>query len=360
MKSRLACAIILLASAALSGNVLAAAPNSEPPKWDLPDKVQLETAKNEDNGFFITDASVQWTSDQLREYPDGKGFFAGLKYRTENTDQLQPLLLMSNLPGAKFTRIAASGGRGEEVKLSVLNPAELDGDKPYRFFAGWSYSGDDNPLVSLSSYQGFNQPAQTGTVNELPQTNHTLSAALWSDAKPSDSLKLTQETLSLFKENPFRLPKSTEAPLPKMKSYAEIDSKQALEQYKREAARRLKLASESSEVHFAVTFGKPVSLESLKHMADDYDLTITQFYAAATTEKGEEYTVSWFDPNPFRPVLFSPRGFVSMMPTELEGTARVEDLQRLSSSEPSVDTVDLEQHRILPTGIYWLNRHFSK
>jgi hypothetical protein len=146
----------------------------------------------------------------------------------------------------------------------------------------------------------------------------------------------------------------------KVKSYSSINSKQTLAQYKIEAAKLLKALSDEEEVQFAITFSKPIS--SVEWLAKEYDLSISQIYAAGITEKKEEYTISCFETDKEIGTLMNIGnriGFRGFGITELEGKAKGKNLLKLSNS-PDVDVIDIEENGRIPTGVHWLNSLYEK
>ncbi|MBD0383776.1 hypothetical protein [Paenibacillus sedimenti] len=147
----------------------------------------------------------------------------------------------------------------------------------------------------------------------------------------------------------------------KVKSYASIQTKEQLETYKKDAALLLKTAPSDSQIPFAVTFNKPFSAVSLMRLEKEYDLTITQQYAEAKTEKGETFTVSWFDRDAHVLTMLNmvlANRFVSFDVTEIEGLATGTNLQRLSDFD-ATDVIDIGANDQLPTGIYAINKRLS-
>lgn len=335
--------------------------------WAVPDRVNLE-AVNQGDTILETKTELQWTPDQLRGFPvkgqQGIGrFFPSLVYKADAANELQPQVMMSNLPGAKFFRTAADEGGGEQIKVSVLGTAYLQPDKPYMFYTGWRFTGADksNPQVTLSSLQEFDQGAR-GTMTELDETKHELTGIRWKEAKPVGAP--SNENIAAFNKDPFFFPREEDEEavvFKRQKGYTDIDSKEALDRYKSNAAKLLKDAPDCcSPIRYAITFKKNVSMRDVEQLAKEYNLNITQYYAAGKKEKQEEdeYTVSWFDSKWERP-LYLVRGFYSFNVTELEGTAGGYDLKRISSG-PEVDVVDIEVQGKLPTGVHWLNKRFSE
>ncbi|GGA13019.1 hypothetical protein GCM10008018_67490 [Paenibacillus marchantiophytorum] len=52
-------------------------------------------------------------------------------------------------------------------------------------------------------------------------------------------------------------------------------------------------------------------------------------------------------------------GFMSFEITELEGTAYLEDLERMSQLS-DVDLIDFESYGQIPTGVHWLNVRYGR
>lgn len=332
--------------------------------WAVPDQASLEAA-NRGGTILETKTELRWTPDQLREFPVRGGesvgsFFPSLVYQADETNELQPQVMMTNLPGAKFFRTAADEQRGEQIKLSVLGAASLQSNKPYTFYTGWRYTGEEkgNPLIKLRSLQEFDQGVR-GTINELKETGHELAAIRWNEAKPVD---LPQSLRAAFNKDPFVFPweDEEEAALAKrLKGYTDIDSKQDLDQYKSSAAKLLTSAPDCCEpIRFAITFKSSIGVKGVNQLAEEYHLNVEQYYAVGKRGKQEEYTVSWFDPQWERPLSLV-RIFDSLLVTELEGTASGEDLKRISTIA-EVDLVDIEDNGKRPTGVYWLNQRYSK
>lgn len=129
-----------------------------------------------------------------------------------------------------------------------------------------------------------------------------------------------------------------------------------------DAAKLLNATSDDKVVQFAITFNNPF-YASLDYIAEAYNLTISQVYATGIKENKGEFTISWFDTNKNNSSLMlldsKIGGFKTFSITELEGTARVEDLKRISSSS-GVDVVEIEENGRMPTGVHWLNKRYYK
>lgn len=336
--------------------------NSDSSNWDNPVKGTLESYKVE-NKILSTRANVQWNSDQIKQYQSQSiisQFYPSLVFKSDPSDKLRSKMMFTNLPGAKFTRKKATDSTGEEIKLSILRTSDVIANKPYAFYTAWLHTGEGDPTVTLQSLQGYAQP--NGTQNDLPKTDDTISTVYLNDAETLD-MKYQNLILPESLVSPFN--QYTDGDLEKkkkVKSYSFIDSKEKLDQYKIKSEKLLKATPENTDVQFAITFNKPVSVESLDKIAQEYHLSVSQIYAAGITEKKEEFTVSWFDTNKEVTILMDighPFGFAHFSITELEGTAKVEDLERMSSY-PELDFVEIEEDGRTPTGVHWLNERYSE
>ena len=341
-------------------------------RWATPDEVQVE-GFNRADVILDTKADLSWTADQLSGFPPtgqlGVGrFLPSFVYQVDEGRELQPQIMVSNLPGAKFTRTPADKDGGDRIKVSVLGASYLKADKEYTFYTGWRYSGskDGNPKVTLSSLQEFDQGAGGG-IHEQTETERALTRLSWKKFEPGLTPYDKNLTSPFTRDNPFYFTREYDETFASdaiMKGYASIDSKAALDQYKSDAAKRLKAAPDCcGQVRFAITLNNNVGFNQVAELAKDYRLNITQYYAAGEREGSKDiYTISWFDPKWDRPFPLISRavgGFTAVQVSELEGTARVEDLKRISSA-PEVMVVDLEDRGKRPTGVYWLNKRFSE
>ncbi|MFD0699066.1 hypothetical protein ACFQZT_33875 [Paenibacillus sp. GCM10027628] len=353
-------AAFILANLLLCTNVFAASNNfnnSDAKNWDKPAKGTLE-AQRVENRLLYTKATIEWTSEQIKQFQSDhflKQFFPAIIYKVSSGDELRAKVMYTNLPGAKFTRKDATNGEGEEIKLSILQTSALMENEPYYFFTGWLHKYevlDGNPTVSLLSTQRYAQP--NGSLSDLPKTQDSLLQIPFNDAELLNIPYTPSESL----DSPFR--QYTEAvENKKVKSYAQIDSKEKLDQFKIQCAETLKKASNDEIVHFAITFNKYYA--NPNSLAEEYHLTPYQVYAAGiTTKNNEEYTFSWFASDYGAMYIFPANiGFSDFSMTEMEGTAHVEDLKKLSK-ETFVDVIEIEDKSgKLPTGIHWLNNRFN-
>ncbi|CAG7645607.1 hypothetical protein ACFQI7_25915 [Paenibacillus allorhizosphaerae] len=342
-------------------------------RWAMPDEVHLE-GFNRADVILDTNAELSWTADQLSGFPVkgqlGVGrFLPSFAYQVDEGRELQPQVMVSNLPGAKFTRTPADKDGGDRIKVSVLGAAYLQADMDYTFYTGWQFSGskEGKPKVTLSSLQEFDQGAGGG-IHEQTETERALSGLRWKQFEQS-STQRDKEITAAFNRDPFYFTREHDETFANdaiLKGYSSMDSKAALDQYKSDAAKRLKAAQDCcSPVRFAITLNKYVGFNKVAELAKDYRLNITQYYAAGErmgSSSKDEYTISWFDPKwdrPFSLISKAVGGFATLQVTELEGTARVDDLKRISSI-PEVNVVDMEDRGKRPTGVYWLNKRFSE
>ncbi|WP_144028521.1 hypothetical protein [Paenibacillus ferrarius] len=328
--------------------------------WDLPSKTAVESVKIE-NKILMTTSKLQWNADQLKLFQDhdvNRQFFPALLYKVNQFDDLRSKLMFTNAPGAKFTRKLATDADGEEIKLSILNINELNKDKTYEFYTAWLHTVEGDSQVSFRSLQRYAQP--NGTLNDLVKTDDEIATIKFKDAEETDK-KYRDYYLPNSFDNPFQqYTWQDEANTAKEKSYALINSKDKLESYKLGAARNLKFATGGNKVKFAITFKNNAMIRP-DELVKTYNLTLSQIYAAGIKENEEEYTVSWYDTGLEVMTLMRPKQteFVKFYFTELEGTAYVEDLQKMSK-EPYVDVIEIESNgKQVPTGVHWLNKLYG-
>jgi hypothetical protein len=328
--------------------------NTDSSNWDKPSNGKLEVTKFE-NKFLFTNAAIQWSDDQLKELhgQDIRNLFPALIFRADRSNQLHPKIMISNLPGAKFNRKLNNESDGETIKVSSFDASGLAANKAYTFFTAWgntALSASDDPYVTLTSLQRFGQ--RGGSINDLPNTYDFLSSVHWSEVKVSDNQPKLNDVPSPSNPNAYEnLNKTINS------NYFNILSKKELEAYKMDKKRQLKSVPDSKYGQFVVTFDKPVGIEDLDKLLKDYKLTITQYYAAAASNLGEEFTVSWFDSDQ-KVLNLLDRGYSSFGITELQGTASAKDLKRLND-DSNVDLIEIEEGGILPTGVHWLNTKYA-
>lgn len=351
------------ASLLVSGSSFAAstAPASgDDENWDKPSAAKFQSYKIEEK-LLYTKADVRWSGGQLDKFQNGdryRQFFPAFNLQVNESVDTRAKLLVSNLPGAKFTRTKAGYTRGEEIKLSVLDTSALTQNKPYTFYTAWLNLLEDSPSVSLSSFQRYSQPG--GSLHDLSGPADLLHKENFTRAEPLD-IKYSRLGLPLGFDDLFKqYPHQKEPSANKVKSYALIHSKEALETFKTEAAKTLHYSFDSEKVQFAVTFTKPFTAQHLKKFEEKYELNLAQIYAAGITADKEEYTVSWFDSDVETASLLRipPAGFTHFNLTELEGTATVEGLNklRIDLNPDVIEIAPLDEPA--PTGIHWLNRKY--
>jgi hypothetical protein len=330
--------------------------------WDYPTSSVVEAVKVESK-LLMTTSTVQWNTDQLKLFQSDdvlQRFFPALVYKVTESDQLRSKFMLTNVPGAKFTRKLATYADGEEIKLSILDTSRLSTDKSYLFYTAWLNTEHGDSQVSISSLQRYAQP--NGTLNDLYKTEDEIASITFSKAEAIDKKYRDYDLPESF-DSPFRQYIGNEeegAGVTKVKSYVLIDSKEALESFKRESAQRLKLAPDGGKVRFAATF-KNNGISRADLLAEEYNLTVSQIYGAGIKEKEiEEYTASWYDLDPKVISLMGLKqtGFEKFGITELEGTAFVEDLKKMSQLS-YVDAVEIESQGQVPTGIHWLNVRYG-
>ncbi|NEW07867.1 hypothetical protein GK047_17850 [Paenibacillus sp. SYP-B3998] len=340
--------------------------NLETANWDHPSSSEIVTSKV-DKKLLSTKTTMKWTADKIGEFQSEdkyKQFFPALVYKVGKTDELRSKLMYTNLPGAKFTRKYAAYNQGEEVKLSILQTSNMKANKPYVFYTAWLNTSDGNPSVTLESLQGYSQPG--GTLNEIVKTNDDISTIYFKDAE-----KINKKYQDFFLPDSFDSSFNqyqTDIKNKKVKSYSLINSKEKLDQYKNEATKELKFSNNEDVVQFAITFNKEAfSGNGLGVIEKDYDLTISQIYAAGIKENDkEEFTVSWFDANVNEMSLIGFQenlqqlGFEKFNITDLEGTAKVKDLVKMKSNLSYVNFIEIGKDGELPTGVHWLNELYDK
>ncbi|MFF2156683.1 hypothetical protein ACFVVQ_15455 [Paenibacillus chitinolyticus] len=354
-----AAAVSLLVSG--SSFAASAAPASgDAENWDKPSAAKFQAYKIEEK-LLYTKADVRWSGEQLDKFQNRdlyQQFFPAFNLQVHESVDTRAKLVVSNLPGAKFTRTKAGYTNGEEIKLSVLDTSALTQDKPYTFYTAWLNLLEDHPSVSLSSLQRYSQPG--GSLYDLSGPRDLLRNDNFTNAEPLD-IKYKRLGLPLGFDDLFKqYPHQKEPSVNKVKSYALINSKEALEAFKTEAAKTLHYSFDSEKVQFAVTFNKPFTAQHLKRFEEKYELTLAQIYAAGTTANKEQYTISWFDTDVEIASLLQLQqgGFTQFNLTELEGTATVEGLNklRIDLNPDVIEIAPLDEPA--PTGIHWLNQKF--
>ncbi|WP_405080348.1 hypothetical protein ACI48J_22705 [Paenibacillus chitinolyticus] len=354
---------IAAASLLVSGSSFAASAAPVPggaENWAKPSAAKIQTYKVEEK-LLYTKADVQWSREQLDKFQNSdryKQFFPAFDLQVHESVDTRAKMIVSNLPGAKFTRTKAGYTKGEEIKLSVLDISALAQDRPYIFYTAWLNLLEDHPSISLSSIQRYSQPG--GSLNDLSGSKDLLSRNGFTNAEPLD-IKYNRLGLPLGFDDLFKqYPHQKEHSAYKVKSYSLIDSKDALNAFKTEAAKTLHDSFDSEKVQFAVTFNKPISTQVLKNSAEKYDWSLNQIYAAGITANKEEYTISWFDSDIEIASLLrlQQEGFTQFNLTELEGTATVEGLNklRIDLNPDVIEIAPLDEPA--PTGIHWLNQKF--
>ncbi|MVP00749.1 hypothetical protein [Paenibacillus lutrae] len=334
--------------------------NKDTSNWDFPSKTGLEAAKVE-NKILFTNTDVQWSADQLAKLQDNRvdpQFIPSFTYQADQ-DDLRSKLMVTNMPGAKFTRKDAQYGIGEEIQLSVLKTSDLVKDKSYFFYTTWLNMFDSNPSVSLITQQRFAQP--NGTMNDIPKTSDIISKVSLKEAatldKKYERLYLPKDFDSAFRQY------SKDTKETKVKSYSLIDSKTKLIEFKQEADKKLIFTPDSTEVQFAITFDKSKFITStyINKIVEENNLKISQIYAAGLKNNKEELTISWFDTSlePMSLLESNKPLSTSFTITEIEGTAKVGDLIKIWNHS-TVDVIEIEdKNGDRPTGVHWLNNLYD-
>ncbi|MBP1961896.1 hypothetical protein [Paenibacillus aceris] len=359
MKHKISTSIVLVSLLMCQGAYAESLNNSDLDllNWDHPAEISFNASAIEKK-IVSTQADFEWSSKQLQQFQTSdpiKQFNPALRFKTDDQDVLRSKLMISNVPGAKFERKDALYEHGEEIMLTVMDSTELKSNKSYIFSTSWLRTSKSNSNVMLQTLQRYSQP--NGALYNIDKTEDQISKIDVNDAPVSDK-EYRDYHLSEKFDGPFYQYQDGEANK-QVKSYALINSKEKLDAYKSERAKNLKFSNDGDSVQFAITFNKPVSPEGLKKLAEAYNLTISQIYAAGMKENNEEYTVSWYDTGMDAIYLLGPR-FVTFTITELEGTAKAEDLKRISELS-SVDVIDIEQTTgKSPTGVHWLNNRYAK
>lgn len=222
--------------------------------WDYPVSRMVEAKKTE-NKLLMTTSTVQWSADQLKLFQSNnafKQFFPALAYKVTGSDELRSKLMLTNAPGAKFTRKLATYAEGEEIKLSILDTTHVVTNKPYVFYTAWLHTVDSDSQVSFRSIQRYAQP--NGTLNDLSKTDDEIASITFDKAEPINK-KYRDYYLPESFDSPFQqyTARDETAGINKVKSYALIDSKEDLETFKHASAQRLKFAPDQSKVQFALT-----------------------------------------------------------------------------------------------------------
>ncbi|NOU84271.1 hypothetical protein GC102_00515 [Paenibacillus sp. LMG 31460] len=327
--------------------------------WDYPTSRIVKAVKIE-NQLLMTTSTIQWSADQLKLFQSDdvfRQFFPALVYKVTDADELRSKLMFTNAPGAKFTRKLATYDDGEEIKLSIRDTSRLSNDKSYVFYTAWLHTVEGDSQISFRSLQRYAQP--NGTLNDLHKTDDEIATITFDKAEVIDKkykdYYLPESFNSPFKQYTWR----EETDDTKVKSYALINSKEELESYKHAAAQSLKFAPSGNKVRFAATFRNngPSRVDML---VEKYNLTLSQIYAAGIKENKEEYTVSWYDTGLEVMSLMGLQqsGFEKFAITELEGTAYVEDLQKMSQMS-NIDVIEIESLGQVPSGLHWLNERYG-
>lgn len=335
--------------------------NSEPKNWDFPAKGKLEASKSE-SGILITEAHAEWSSKQIDLFRHADYVrFPALSIQTDSsTDELQPKVMITDLPGAKFEIGPANDSdlSGIEITVFSLAASKMVGDKPYEFYTAWMQTGKDSPGVTLHSLQRYGGQSG-GMYRDLPDTDDLLAKSKWDEAEVSK----WERTTSL-QDNGLKFSGNVTVPEPaeykRIKSdYSYIHSKEALEQYKKEADKKLEDSFRQAYPQFAATFTPALSLEQLEKMIREYGIEVSQVYAIGTTSDNREYTVSWFhtDPKLLSSLSFDMR-FKGFGITELEGRASEANVKKMRS-DFFVGTIEVEEQNRRPTGIHWLNKLYD-
>ena len=344
----------------LSGMPLLAFASSEDTdttNWSQPITSHLAAFQLEEN-YFSTEATAQWSQDQLQLFQSDevtRKFFPSLTLTADSSDRLIPKLIMTNLPGAKFTIQPANEGSGQSVRVSPLATMKMKEGKTYHFSVVWFRDGNKDASVTLHSARNYAQP--NGTLNELSGTDDQVLAVKLSDASVKKRDYPRAHKFPVLNKKPLVATDERSQPK-KARSYSSIDSKEALARYKQDSADQLSNASGGWN-YFAVTFNRPTAPESVNRLVKENDLEVAQVHAIGIKENGEVYSVSWYDSDLSVLELLRGTNFKQFFVTELEGVGMGDDLRRLQN-DPDVDTVEVENKDGLPTGIFDLNERFVK
>ncbi|MBD0383777.1 hypothetical protein [Paenibacillus sedimenti] len=119
-------AVNLLISTTASANEIEFT-NQDSANWDYPSEGEFKTSRLKDK-FLSSTANIKWSSDQIN-FTNRQFFVPALKFVSDRSDALQPRLMLTDLPGAKFNRKLIDDDRGIETKVTVLDASKLQSDK---------------------------------------------------------------------------------------------------------------------------------------------------------------------------------------------------------------------------------------
>jgi hypothetical protein len=291
-------ATVLISGALLCGSVSAdstAKELSTGSTWDVPAKGTLDSYKIEEQ-LMAARATFQWTPAQLKQF-QGSDFFPALAFKTDGLDQLRAKVMFTDLPGAKFIRDDAAYGAGERIKVVTLDTARVAADTPYELYTAWLRTKDGDPKVTLQSLQGYAQP--NGLLNDLPRTNNVLASFSWNQATLVNKKYRDMHQTADFGYPFQQYVEGERQTMTKMQSHSTIRTKDELERYKTEAAKRVQALSDDETVRFAITFLDPYSIGEV---ISGSGVTISQWYAvgyplgsSGKPDKSHPYTLSWFE-----------------------------------------------------------------
>lgn len=107
---------------------------------------------------MTTKVRAEWTKEQLQAF-QRQGILRNipaLTFQTDASDALKPKVIMTNLPGVKVDLNTGGEDAGDEVIVSILGGDQLNPDKSYTLYTGWSSrEGSDKPSLTLHSLQSL-------------------------------------------------------------------------------------------------------------------------------------------------------------------------------------------------------------
>lgn len=241
---------------------------------------------------------------------------------------------------------------------SETHISEIQDLVDYNFYASWSKSGSSNPYMIAYSCMSASPLYPGGDFNTIPNSTDSLAGHYWNDISLMSALGEQQpQFLSLSEKmqlvNQIGLESNVEEPVVSP-TYSTLNSANEISLYINEADKVLLSASDDQEYKFKITFDKPLALEEVTSINEQYNLNSSIFYARAYNDNGDRVTIALNGLN--EDVL---KQIVENQNLELSGFIEIEGqtvgnvLKKAKDSEVNIFSVEIAKDEIQPNGLYW-------